>query len=389
MKLSSVLLATATLFGSYGSPVLAINEDGSTVTGPVANNDGGDLPISDGEVTVVLLNPSDYDADFTKEEQEFISTSLVKAFHKTHGNSDVLDLAGVVFEGQTHEPATAETLDDFGETMLGKRDIARYRYDYSQFFPMWHCRRGWCPSSTESFILEAQLDGELDATKSKKTRHAAWESKLAKFLKNSNYPVFEHIEGVKITFDNKKAVNGLKQALATQDDGDLPISDGEVSIVLLNPTEYDADFTKEEQEFISTSLVKAFHKTHGNSDVLDLAGVVFEGQTHEPATAETLDDFGETMLGKRDIARYRYDYSQFFPMWHCRRGWCPSSTESFILGAQVDGDLDATKTKKTSHAAWESQLSKYLKNSNFPVFEHIEGVKITFENKNAINGAVN
>ena len=232
MKFSNVLLAVASFFvGATDASVLALSGDldftpeeqqfmemfeplpSATATTtldeevPSVFGDDGDIPV---RLSVSILNPANYDADFTPEEQQFIEMSLVKAYHKSHRADFVLDLAGAKFNSQTHVPA-----NEVGGSLRGMSGMS-YEWDISEFFPMWGCKRhmrrcrGSCRNKKcmEPFISAAELNdkdlGDVAAT-TKTSPHERWEEKLCKELTGSSFSVFEHVEKCEIKFDDAAA----------------------------------------------------------------------------------------------------------------------------------------------------------------------------------------
>ena len=310
MKFSNVLLAATAFFG--GS---ALALDNSLALGVD--------DVSESMITVGFMNPTGYDAEFNPEEQQFLASALVNTFKESHDDSDV-GLTDVTFEGQTHEPVDGSDLDSDLTEGLGKRKRWDYAYDTTRFF------RRRRLSEADTSVVEA----------SDKSPHQLWEKKLCKELTGSSYPVFQHVEKCTIGF--------------------VPIGDSVITVGFMNPTDYDAEFNQEEQQFLSSLLVKAYKKSHEIDDGLDLTDVSFGGQTHEPA------DDSSGLRASRKRWDYAYDTTRFFR----RRRF----TEAYISAMEVS-ELDA----KSARQLWEKKLCKGLAGSNFPVFQHVEKCTIKFE----------
>ena len=164
-------------------------------------------------------------------------------------------------------------------------------------------------------------------------------------------------------------------------DGNL---NGMGAVELLNSIEYDVDFTPEEQQFITQALVKSFHKTHDQTDVLDLSSASLESQIHAPAA--------ESETGVIGLSSFKYGMLNFFPMWTCKNGQCPAAISTFVessgkleqhggsCGPKCRPDDDSFVVAPTSaHEGWESKFCTMLKKSNSPVLQHVETCKISFE----------
>ena len=115
-------------------------------------------------------------------------------------------------------------------------------------------------------------------------------------------------------------------------------------------------------------LLDSFHNSHDESTPLDLASVEFEKESHQDAN----DVAASGGLRRRLGMYYEWGISQYFPMWHCRKGWCASAMETFAVSAEA---TDLGK-KKTEHQAWEKKWCKCLMKGPFNIFHDVSTLAV-------------